>query len=616
MTGCPEQPILEKILLGQLKGAEAEQWEEHVSNCPHCVDTLAGLDANDLLTAYLRKNRTGAKQAPDPVVRPLIEQIKKLLPGALRDEKTKDVEDRGSRIADRNQSSIVDPRSSILNPQSSILEASESGELGRLAQYRILKRLGQGGMGMVFLAEDLKLDRSVALKVMLPEKRSDPENRMRFLREARAAAAINNERIVTIYQVDEDNDIPFLAMELLEGESLESRLRRQPGPYPLPFLLHIGQQIAEGLHAAHQVGFIHRDIKPSNIWLEAGRVVSGGVVSDEENPGLQLETTDSKAVAHHSTTHHSPLTTHQVKILDFGLARVVRAGPPLTQSGMIVGTPGFLSPEQAAGRPVDARSDLFSLGVVLYLLATGTMPFAGDDVLAILTALAVDHPRPIFERNPNLPEGMAHLIMRLLSKQPEMRPASAAEVIAILQAMETKVQDGNADTEKLKPASAIQPTRNRRWLGWAAGMSAALLLGLWMLLPHLRQLQDSEGKDDTKRDDVKQEAKLPNPSKAKDDLLNPIRQKGQPATPAGPEQTLTLNVHVVDYQAWPAIEAKIKALADSPKPQCESRRSGEYMWVTLRPVKVDPDTFARKINFGRIVGVHTDQRLIYVESGR
>jgi serine/threonine protein kinase len=594
--GCPEQPVLEKILLGQLKGAEAEQWEEHVANCPCCVETLAGLDSDDLLTAYLRKNRAGPAEAGDPIVRPLIEQMKKLLPPASKMEDSKpsvvrrplSVEADLLSLATDNGPRTTDP----------IFDATEPAELPRLGQFRILKKLGQGGMGMVFLAEDLKLRRRVALKVMLPEKRADPENRLRFLREARAAAAIKNKRIVTIYQVDEDNDIPFLAMELLEGESLESLLRRQPGPCPATFIIDLGKQIAEGLQAAHQVGFIHRDIKPSNIWLESVVRCPSSVVKN----GKSASTDDEQGT-----------TGYAVKILDFGLARVVRASPPLTQSGMIVGTPGFLAPEQAAGRPVDARSDLFSLGVVLYLLATGTMPFAGDDVLAILTALAVEHPRPIFERNPALPEGLSHLIMRLLSKQPEMRPASAAEVIAILQATERKVHAGDRDTEKLKPVSAVRPTRKRRWLGWAAGMSAALLLGLWILLPLLRQPQDAGGEDNAEKD-AKQGAKLPNfpDHKAKDDLLNPIRQNG----PVGREQTLTLNVHVVDYQAWPAIEAKIKALADSPKVRCEARRSGEYMWVTLRPVNVDPHTFARKINFGKIVAIHTDQRLIYVESGR
>ena|GEM_PF-1798714 len=508
--GCPEQPILEKILLGQLKGAEAELWEEHLANCPCCVETLAGLDSDDLLTAYLRKNRAGPAEAGDPIVRPLIEQMKKLLPPASR------IEDGGSRVEDRIQSAnlepIHDPQSSILHPQSSIRDATGTAELPRLAQYRVLKKLGQGGMGMVFLAEDQKLHRLVALKVMLPEKRADPENRQRFLREARAAAAIKNERIVTIYQVDEDNGIPFLAMELLEGESLEHLLRRQPGPCPATFIIDLGKQIAEGLQAAHQVGFIHRDIKPSNIWLEAGRVVSGGVVS---GVGQHIKADGSNDTAHDSrlTTHDSRLTTHQVKILDFGLARVVRAATPLTQSGMIVGTPGFLSPEQAAGRSVDARSDLFSLGVVLYLLATGTMPFAGDDVLAILTALAVEHPRPIFERNPDLPEGLAHLIMRLLSKQPEMRPASAAEVIAILQAMETKNFARDCDTEKLPARSVVRSSGKRRWLGWACGISAALVLAVWFLSPLLRRPDDSEAKDDANL-----QSKLPNPqdSKGKD----------------------------------------------------------------------------------------------------
>jgi WD40 repeat protein len=197
---------------------------------------------------------------------------------------------------------------------------------------------------------------------------------------------------------------------------------------------------------------------------------------------------------------------------------------------MIVGTPGFLSPEQAAGRPVDARSDLFSLGVVLYLLATGTMPFVGDDVMAILTALAVEHPRPIFERNPDLPEGLAHLIMRLLSKQPEMRPASAAEVSAILQAMEAKVHAGEGDTEKLVPRSEFRRFGKRRWLASGVSLGVALVLGLWLLLPLLHQPQDTRGKGDDKKDDPKQVSKLSNPqdSKAKDNTKRELKLSAPP----------------------------------------------------------------------------------------
>jgi serine/threonine protein kinase len=355
------------------------------------------------------------------------------------------------------------------------------------------------------------------------------------------------------------------------------------------FLLELGLQIAEGLHAAHRVGFIHRDVKPSNIWLETSgewRVASG-----EERPA------DSRPAI-------------RVRILDFGLARVVRAGPRLTQSGMIVGTPGFLSPEQAAGRPVDARSDLFSLGVVLYVLATGTMPFTGDDVIALLTALAVEHPRPIFDLNPDLPEPIAHLIIRLLSKQPEKRPASAAEVIDILRVLQTRVRSGETLklAESLKPARPVAPAWKGRHLAWGIGLAAALLVGLWFLLAPFRQPQDPKDSDPVPATNV------PVGSLAKA-ARDPLPAPERPAN-YGPQQTMTLNVHVVNIKAWPALEAKIKALADSPKGFCKVRTSGEYKWVDLAPVMADAETFALRITFGRIVAIHNDRRLIYLESGQ
>lgn len=271
-------------------------------------------------------------------------------------------------------------------------------ELGRLGGYRILKVLGAGGMGVVFQAEDVMLKRPVALKAMLPALSAVPTSRARFLQEAQAAAAITHDHIVTIYQVGEDRGVPFLAMQFLQGETLESRLKRV-GRLPVPTVLRVGREIAEGLSAAHLVGLIHRDIKPSNIWLEAGR--------------------------------------DRVKILDFGLARVAYGDSNLTQSGVLVGTPAYMAPEQArGGSSTESRSDLFSLGCVLYRLCTGQLPFKGGDTLATLTALATTQPPRVDRLNPDVQPVLADLIARLLAKNPEQRPASAQVVVESIRAIE------------------------------------------------------------------------------------------------------------------------------------------------------------------------------------
>src|SRR5262249_53851526 len=271
-------------------------------------------------------------------------------------------------------------------------------ELGRLGPYRVLKLLGAGAMGVVFKAEDLHLKRQVALKVMRPSLAASPEFRRRFLREAQLAGALDHEHVVSVYQVGEDRGGPFLALKLLQGESLEDRLNRSGGRLPLAEVLRIGREMARGLAAAHAQGLIHRDIKPANVWLEADR--------------------------------------DRVKIVDFGLARGSGEDAHFTQAGAVIGTPAYMAPEQANAAEVDARCDLFSLGGVLYRAGTGALPFDGKDTLSILSALATRTPTPPHEVVPSLPRSFSHLVMRLLAKDPAERPQSAAEVAQIIAVVE------------------------------------------------------------------------------------------------------------------------------------------------------------------------------------
>jgi urea transport system substrate-binding protein len=341
------------------------------------------------------------------------------------------------------------------------------GELGWLAHYRVLRVLGAGGMGMVLEAEDTQLQRRVALKVIRPEMSGDASLRQRFLREARAMAAIQNDHLVTIYQVGQDRDTPFLSMQYLQGETLQSHIQRHTR-LPLADVLRIGIEIAEGLDAAHGHGLIHRDIKPANIFL----------VSDPADHAPR-------------TTHHAP----NVKLLDFGLAVPVGTDGQLTGPGRILGTPLYMAPEQVRGEAVDHRCDLFSLGAVLYEMAAGVSPFQASDPVAIYIAVATEEPRALAEHDPSLPAAFTELVHRLLSKAPADRPASARAVAAALQAIKSEplpphptlspqLQGDGCVREQVSqtPRGPVQPARlpqsekktRRALLGLAGGLAALL----------------------------------------------------------------------------------------------------------------------------------------------
>jgi len=293
-------------------------------------------------------------------------------------------------------------------------------ELGRLGPYAIRKVLGTGAMGIVFQAQDVGLKRMVALKVMKPSLAAHADFHRRFLREAQLAAAIEHEHIVTIYQVGDDRGVPYLAMKLLQGESLEDRLNRTGGRLPLEEVLRIGREVAEGLDAAHKRGLVHRDIKPANIWLEEGR--------------------------------------DKVKIVDFGLARGASEDQHFTQAGAVIGTPSYMAPEQANGEEVDGRCDLFSLGSVLYRASTGQLPFPGKDTLSVLTALATKTPVPPRQLNPQVPPALSDLVMRLLAKKRGQRPQTGHEIVELIEAIER----GETGEEADGPAPEEAPAPRQR----------------------------------------------------------------------------------------------------------------------------------------------------------
>jgi TolB-like protein/tetratricopeptide (TPR) repeat protein len=279
-----------------------------------------------------------------------------------------------------------------------------------LAHYRVLGPLGTGGMGEVFLARDTRLERDVALKLIREEFAADGERLARFEREARAIAALNHPNIVTIYAIEEDSGRRFFTMELVEGQTL--REATPPAGLPAPELLRVGIALTSALAAAHARGVVHRDLKPANVMI----------------------------------THEG-----RVKVLDFGLARLefsdlptaTAAGPgadvSVTRRGSVLGTAGYMAPEQMKGQPVDARADLFALGLVLFEAASGRHPFTGDDAWARNAAALTQAPLPLDHLRPDLPLALGRLLLRCLDRDPAARPPGAAAVRAELEGIAAQV---------------------------------------------------------------------------------------------------------------------------------------------------------------------------------
>jgi WD40 repeat protein/serine/threonine protein kinase len=260
--------------------------------------------------------------------------------------------------------------------------------LGRLGHYEVLEVVGHGGMGIVMRAFDDKLHRVVAIKALAPALATSPAARERFVREARATAAVNHDNVIAIHAVEDTEAVPYLVMQFIHGCTLEQKIRRN-GPLAVTEILRIGLQIAQGLAAAHAQGLVHRDVKPSNILLEN--------------------------------------SVERVKITDFGLAQAVNDASP-AQARLIAGTPAYMSPEQAAGKQVDQRSDLFSLGSVLYVLCTGAAPFRASSTIAVLKRICHDAPPPLRGINGEIPRWLEAIIQRLHSKDPDDRFQTADQL--------------------------------------------------------------------------------------------------------------------------------------------------------------------------------------------
>ena len=409
IDACLNGAELEALLVGELSAADMSRLMRHVTGCAQCRARLQGAGFSD---SQLR-----AQVVPDT-----------LTCGTLLDQAADTGAHVGATPGPQPQAVRGESWGHLLAPP------QDPAELGRLGGYRVLRVLGSGGMGIVFEAEDPSLSRRVAIKVLRPGD-IDEWQRKRFVQEAQLAASLSSERIVTVHQVGEDRGCMFIVMELLKGEALEARLKRERSLPPVE-ALRIAREVAEGLAAAHSKHLVHRDIKPANVWLEAKR-------PDE--------------------------SACRVKLLDFGVARPITVQEHLTIGGQIVGTPSYMSPEQACGLPVDERSDLFSLGCLIYVMLSGRSPFERSNYVEVLKAVVDEPVRSLVELLPGLPPQVDRLVQRLLNKESAVRPNTARQVVQEIRHLEQNRTNAglnyagpqHSDTRECREARPPEPRLGR-----------------------------------------------------------------------------------------------------------------------------------------------------------
>ena len=456
-TTCPDPQTLLRFIQGRLEPPELTQCEDHLSACSPCHETLRGLDANDTLSVYVSealeqkpKKEVSDTQAVAGLMQSLLDPKAPNRPTLAKGIAPEILADRAAEVL-----RCIEPPTS-----------DDDESLGTLGEYRLLRLIGAGGTGVVFQAKDISLDRLVALKVLRPSLGDTARDR--FIAEARLAASIEHDNVVTIYQIGQQGRLAFIAMQWDSGETLEARLAGESAPLDETTIREFISQIASGLSAAHQRQLIHRDIKPANIWICEG--------------------------------------TGRIKILDFGLARIADEESSLTQTGMLAGTPNFMSPEQSRGMELDPRSDLFALGCVMYLLLTQRLPFSAPTVLGTLQTIQSASPQPPVALNPTCNTDLSDLTMNLLEKLPGNRMASAENLIQCLNTPRSQWPQNVAKSvnhlgaegvpvnDKVLIASSSTHS-SRTGFRWLIAASLIGLIGVsgWLMAPQIFRIATDQG---------------------------------------------------------------------------------------------------------------------------
>ena len=386
-------------------------------------------------------------------------------------------------------------------------------------QYQLLEKLGAGGMGEIYKAQDTRLNRFVAIKVLPASMSADPAFRRRFIQEAQAASALNHPNIITIYDIITDGETQYMVVEYVPGKTLLELIPKEG--LRVPQAIHYAWQIASALSAAHSAGIIHRDLKPANVMVN--------------NDGL-------------------------VKLLDFGLAKMVPIAAddlgktvsdvvaPLTVEGTIMGTVNYMSPEQAEGRRIDARSDIFSFGALLYEMLTGRYAFHGDSMISTLSAVLRDDIRPIGEFAPDVPVALEQIVVRCLKKDPDQRFQTMQEVQGLLTTLKQQSDSGALYSRPTVPTivpPVPAPTKRRDWKAMALGVSAVLVMvlvmagGYWWMAQNPRRMPTARP---TQTTIVESTPPLPGgkpvPEKRSPLLANAPENSSAAVSPAAPAATV------------------------------------------------------------------------------
>lgn len=420
---CPSGS-LPLLLQDALSADESSQVLNHLETCTSCQRQLETLGAESAWWERASRGLSGVKldgegQLPPPPVNRSSSSVEVLIEGQPTDE------DSGS-LSSTNVTELLDP-------------PMHSEMLGRIDEFDIEEKIGQGGMGVVFRGFDRSLNRPVAVKVMAPHLGSNGVARQRFAREAQAAAAVVHPHVVPIYRVNSSEERPYIAMALVDGQSLQDHVAKH-GPLETKDVVRVSIQIADGLAAAHRHGLIHRDIKPANILME-------------------------KEVS-------------RVLISDFGLARAVD-DVAMTQSGCLAGTPHYMSPEQVTGEDLDHRSDLFSVGGVMYFLATGQEPFRAEGAFAVIQKIMAEVPVSPRQVLADVPETLSRIILQLLEKRPADRIQSADQLQQLLTEYLAHLQNPQHHAQPRVRATRSQRRRVLQRASWGLALAGCAGLLWW-----------------------------------------------------------------------------------------------------------------------------------------